>query len=154
VAGVDQAPRRPACPRDEDRLVGVAAPRIRVHCLPVVGPQVQVELQRRAVLAVVVAVRELRPHQVLGPGHGGERVAVPLAGREAPQRLGTVPPHGLEVGGYPVVLAGVDVGAVRDVEDAGDLVRVPAVVGVMAAVDAQEICIHHVRFIIIDSQVM
>jgi len=101
---------------------------------------VQVELQRRAVLAVVVAVRQDGPHQVLRPGHGGQRVAVPLAGREAPQRLmaGEIP---LVFRRYPVVLAGVHVGAVGDVVDAGDRVRV-AVVGVQAAVDAQEICIH------------
>ena len=52
------------------------------------------------------------------------------------------------VGRYPVILAGVDVGAVGDVHDAGDLVRVPAGVGVQAAVDAQETCMPHDRRLI------
>ena len=102
----------------------------------------QVELHRRAAPAVVVAVREEGPHQVLGPGHGGERVAVPLAGREAPQRSIISHKQALEVGGYPVVLAGVGVWFVRDVDDAEVPVRVSAVVGFHAAVDAQEICTH------------
>jgi hypothetical protein len=109
---------------------------------------VQVELQRRAVLAVVVAVREGGPRQVPGPSHGGERVAVPLPGREAPQRLRAPLERALQVGRYPVVLAGVDVGAVGDVHDAGDLVRVPAGVGVQATVDAQETCMPHDRRLI------
>ena len=42
-------------------------------------------------------------------------------------------------------VTGVDVGAVGDVHDAGDLVRVPAAVSVQAAVDAQETCMPHDR---------
>jgi hypothetical protein len=41
------------------------------------------------------------------------------------------------VGRYPVILTGVDVGAVGDVHDVGDLVRVPAGVGVQAAVESR-----------------
>ena len=90
---------------------------------------------------------------MLGPGHGGERVAVPLAGREAPQRSIISHKQALEVGGYPVVLAGVGVWFVRDVDDAEVPVRVSAVVGFHAAVDAQEICIttHQFRGHMIDA---
>jgi hypothetical protein len=49
------------------------------------------------------------------------------------------------VGRYPVILASVDVGAVGDVHDVGDLVRVPAGFGVQATVDAQETCMPHDR---------
>jgi len=147
AAGVHEAQRRPACPRDEDRLAPIVVARRRfsrsqLESFPAVGPQVQVELQRRAVLAVVVAVGELRPRQVFRPGDGGQRVAVPLAGREAPQRLKTGLQPPLAVGGDPAVIAGVGVGFVGDVDDAGGLVRIAAEVGFHAAVDAQEICVH------------
>jgi hypothetical protein len=52
------------------------------------------------------------------------------------------------VGRYPVILTSVDVGAVGDVHDAGDLVRVSAGVGVQAAVDAQETCMPHDQWLI------
>jgi hypothetical protein len=45
-------------------------------------------------------------------------------------------------------VTGVDVGAVGDVHDAGDLVRVPAGVGVQVAVAAQETCMPHDRRLI------
>lgn len=138
AAGFHQAYRRPARPRHEQRLVHIRD--VCVHGVPVVHPEVQVELQRRraAVLAVVVAVDGHHPDQVLGPGDGGERVAVPLAGREAPDGLLGPPEPALLVGGHPVVLPAVHVRAVGDVDDASLGILVAAVGGVQAAVDAQE----------------
>lgn len=135
VAGVHETHRRPARPRDEHRLVHRVA--VDIYGVPVVHPQVHVELQRQAVLAVVVAVQELKPEQVLRPTVGGQRVAVPYAGREAPERM-EIPRAALLLGGHLVVLPIVDVRIVGDVEDAGVAVRVVAVVGVQAAVDAQK----------------
>jgi hypothetical protein len=45
-------------------------------------------------------------------------------------------------------VTGVDIGAVGDVHDVGDLVRVPAGVGVQVVVDAQETCMPHDRRLI------
>jgi len=62
-AGVHQAHRRPARPRHEHCLPDLVDAS-NGHGVPVVGPQVQVEFQRRAVPAVVVAVHDLHPDQV------------------------------------------------------------------------------------------
>ena len=133
-------------PRDEDRLARVVDARLRrsirsqMESSPEVGPQVQLKLQRQAVVAVVVAVIKPRPHQVPRAGDGGERVAVAHAGWEAPQgveTLGQQQAHQVAVvHGDVVVLAGVDVGAIGDVDDAGGAVLVSAEVGFQAAVDA------------------
>jgi hypothetical protein len=103
---------------------------------------VHFELQQRAVvLAVVVAVRGHHPDQVLGAELRGQMVAVPHAGREAPNRLVNAPPTPLVLSTHLEVLAGVDVCTVGDVGDAGALVRVAAAVLVIqAAIDAQETC--------------
>lgn len=109
---------------------------IAVHRGQSVHADVQVELQRRrAVLAVVVAVVERHPDQVLGPGDGGERVAVPVPGGEAPERPVRALDLALQIGGHHVVLPSVNVRAVGDVEDAVG-VRVAAGAGVQATVDA------------------
>jgi len=102
---------------------------------------VDLELHRRAAQVVVVAVQELHPHQVRGRGGGGERVAVPLAGGKAPERVDGVHPPVLRlVGigrGHHVVLTGVDERAVGDIPEVGVGVHVVTVLVVKAAVDAQ-----------------
>ena len=140
MAGVEQAHRRPAGPRDEEHLVRLVV--LDAHRVPVVGPEVHVELHGRAVVpAVVVAVRGPQPGQVLGAGHRGQRVAVAHAGREAPDRLEAARPLPLVLGGHLEILAGVGVCAVGDVDDAAVGILVAAVLVVQAAVDAEEPCI-------------
>lgn len=121
AADVHQARRRPPRPPHEHHLVHPANPaglhNHVVHGGPALRTEMQIEPQRRrrrrrAVLAVVVAVQEPQPDQVLGPGDGGERVAVARAGGEAPERLEEVAVGGggRGSGGDPVILpcAGVD----------------------------------------------
>lgn len=151
AADVHQARRRPPRPPHEHHLVHPANPaglhNHVVHGGPALRTEMQIEPQgrrrrRRAVLAVVVAEQEPQPDQVLGPGDGGERVAVARAGGEAPERLEEVAVGGggRGSGGDPVILpcAGVDVRLVGDVDDAGLGVLVVAVVGLPAAVDAHK----------------
>lgn len=78
MAGVPQAHRRPARPCNKERLGHL--PLGDVVRAPVVGAQVKIEIHRRAVIpAVVVAVREVQPDQVLGACFRGQHVAVPHA---------------------------------------------------------------------------
>ncbi len=148
AAGVDEAHGRPARPRHEHRLVHLAAAAgAALHGGPTAQPEVQVEPERRRrrgrggggdVLAVVVAVDEHQPDQVLGPGGGGERVAVPYAGGEAPERLVWALEAGRVLRRHLVVLPAVDVRTVGHVQD--PVVVLVAAVGLQAAVDAQVSC--------------
>ena len=143
AAGVHQAHRHPARPRHEHRLAEPVAG--FAYGVPVGRPEVQVELRRRrrqaVVLAVVVAVVGHHTDEVLGPGDGGQRVAVPYAGGEAPDRQVAALPLALFPGQQPVVLTGVDVRAVGDVDDAGALSGVAA--ALQAAVDAYKASCTH-----------
>jgi hypothetical protein len=140
-ARVHQAHGHPASPRDEDRLGRPVDRRsLERDPIPEVGAQVQVELRRRAVAAVVVPMQELHADQVFATDLRRERVAVPQAGREAPQRLQgeVVKSVAHLVGGDLVVLAAVDVRTVGEVGDVCVGVPAAAKLVVQPAVDAQK----------------
>lgn len=137
MAGVHEAHRRPAPPRHEQTPRTPASHRPAARCPSSSSREVQVEPQPDdgAVLLAVVVVAvdgHHHPDQVLAPCVRGQRVAVPRAGREAPDgqiRAAAYVTSLDEVGCNLVVLPGVDVRAVGDVEDACFFLRVATVVG-------------------------